>query len=77
MRKHFGRNSDLLSPSSPVILRWDNGKGLALHVDSINDDYLITYDDSVASSLDGAITLYPYGLVRRQGTPSMSGLYFA
>ncbi len=69
-------NSDLLSPSSPVSLRWDNGKGLIFtRKISINDDYLITYDDSVASSLDGAITMYPYGLVRRQGTPSMSGLY--
>ncbi len=69
-------NSDLLSPSSPVSLRWDNGKGLIFtRKISINNDYLITFDDSVASSLDGAITMYPYGLVRRQGTPSMSGLY--
>ena len=72
----WASNSDLLSPSSPVNLRWDNGKGLIFtRKISINDDYLITFDDSVASSLDGAITLYPYGLVRRQGTPSMSGLY--
>jgi YidC/Oxa1 family membrane protein insertase len=69
-------NSDILSPSSPVNLRWDNGKGLIFtRKISINDDYLITYDDSVASSLDSAITMYPYGLVRRQDTPSMSGLY--
>ncbi|MDC0062939.1 membrane protein insertase YidC [Candidatus Puniceispirillum sp.] len=72
----WASNSDLLSPSSPVSLRWDNGKGLIFtRKISINNDYLITYDDSVASSLDGAITMYPYGLVRRQGTPSMSGLY--
>jgi YidC/Oxa1 family membrane protein insertase len=72
----WAANSDLLSPSSPVSLRWDNGKGLIFtRKISINDDYLITYDDSVTSSLDGAITMYPYGLVRRQGTPSMSGLY--
>lgn len=72
----WAASSDLLSPSSPVSLRWDNGKGLIFtRKISINDDYLITFDDSVASSLDGAITMYPYGLVRRQGTPSMSGLY--
>ncbi len=69
-------NSDLLSPSSPVSLRWDNGKGLIFtRKISINDDYLITYDDAVTSSLNSAITMYPYGLVRRQDTPSMSGLY--
>ena len=72
----WASSSDLLSPSSPVILRWDNGKGLVFtRKISINDDYLITYDDSVASGLDAPITMYPYGLVRRQGTPSMSGLY--
>ena len=72
----WSANSDLLSPSSPVSLRWDNGKGLIFtRKISINDDYLITYDDSVASGLDAPITMYPYGLVRRQGTPSMSGLY--
>jgi YidC/Oxa1 family membrane protein insertase len=72
----WASNSDLLSPSSPVSLRWDNGKGLIFtRKISINEDYLITFDDSVASNLDSAITMYPYGLVRRQGTPSMSGLY--
>ena len=67
---------DLLSPSSPLSLRWDNGMGLIFKRKiSINDDYLITYKDSVASNLDIAITMYPYGLVRRQGTPPTSGIY--
>ena len=67
---------DLLSPSSPVTLRWDNGQGLVFtRKVSINNDYLITYDDSVVSSLDTAITMYPFGLVRRQGTPPTSGIY--
>lgn len=66
----------LLSPSSPVTLRWDNGKGLTfVRKISINDDYLITYNDQVESRLDQAVTLFPYGLVRRQGTPATSGLY--
>jgi YidC/Oxa1 family membrane protein insertase len=67
---------DLLSPSSPVTLRWDNGKGLVFNRRiSINDDYLITYRDTVASSLGEAVTLYPYGLIRRHGTPQTNGLY--
>ena len=66
----------LLSPSSPVTLRWDNGKGLTfVRKISINDDYLITYNDQVESRLDQTVTLFPYGLVRRQGTPPSSGLY--
>ena len=72
----WAADRDLLSPSSPVTLRWNNGKGLVFtRKISINDDYLITYDDSVVSSLDTAITMYPFGLVRRQGTPPTSGIY--
>jgi YidC/Oxa1 family membrane protein insertase len=72
----WAADRDLLSPSSPVTLRWDNGKGLVFtRKISINNDYLITYDDSVASSLGTAITMYPFGLVRRQGTPPTSGIY--
>ncbi|MDB2390367.1 membrane protein insertase YidC [Alphaproteobacteria bacterium] len=69
-------NKDVLSPGAPVTLRWDNGKGLTfIRQISINDDYIITYDDSVQSTLGASITLYPYGLVRRHGTPSTSGIY--
>ena len=72
----WAADRDLLSPSSPVTLRWDNGRGLVFtRKISINDDYLITYDDSVVSSLNKAITMYPFGLVRRQGTPPTSGIY--
>ena len=54
----WAADRDLLSPSSPVTLRWDNGKGLVFtRKISINDDYLITYGDSVASSLGTAITI--------------------
>ena len=69
-------NKDVLSPGAPVTLRWDNGAGLTfIRQISINDDYIITYDDSVQSTLGNAITLYPYGLVRRHGTPPTSGIY--
>lgn len=69
-------DSDVLSPDTPVELRWDNGKGLTfIRQIAINDDYLITIDDRVESAVDGAITMYPYGLVRRHGTPATSGIY--
>jgi len=69
-------NSDILSPESPVILRWDNGQGLAFsRLISINDDYLITIKDSVASTADTAVQLSAYGLLRRTGTPKTDGLY--
>jgi len=72
----WSADRDILSPSSPVTLTWDNGMGLTFtRRISINDDYLIVFDDSVVSALAGDITLYPYGLVRRHGTPATTGMY--
>ena len=72
----WSANRHVLSPSTPVTLTWENGEGLTFRRQiSINDDYLFTFEDSVTSTLLGDITLYPYGLVRRHGTPDTTGLY--
>jgi YidC/Oxa1 family membrane protein insertase len=69
-------DSQTLVPGAPVSLSWDNGKGLTFRRTlSINEDYLITVDDSVESRLDVPVTLFPYGLVRRHGTPPTTGIY--
>jgi YidC/Oxa1 family membrane protein insertase len=57
-------------------LTWENGQGLTFTRQiSINDDYLFTFEDSVTSTLASDIKLYPYGLVRRHGTPATTGMY--
>ena len=72
----WSADRDVLSPATPVTLTWDNGQGLQFtRRISINDDYLFVFEDSVTSSLPGDITLYPYGLVRRHGTPATTGMY--
>ena len=72
----WSADRDVLSPAAPVTLTWDNGKGLRFtRRISINDDYLFVFEDSVTSTLPGDITLYPYGLVRRHGTPATTGMY--
>ena len=72
----WSADRDVLSPATPVTLTWDNGQGLQFtRRISINDDYLFVFEDSVTSSLPGDITLYPYGLVRRHGTPATTGIY--
>ena len=72
----WSADRDVLSPATPVTLTWDNGQGLQFtRRISINDDYLFVFEDSVTSSLTGDITLYPYGLVRRHGTPATTGMY--
>jgi YidC/Oxa1 family membrane protein insertase len=72
----WSADRDILSSATPVTLTWDNGQGLQFtRRISINDDYLFVFEDSVTSSLPGDITLYPYGLVRRHGTPATTGMY--
>ena len=65
-----------LTPKTPVKLSWDNGNGLTfLREITINDDYLIKIEDTISSSLNTPISLNPYGLVRRTGTPSTQGMW--
>ena len=72
----WSASSMVLAPNQPVTLTWDNGEGLTFRrLLTINEDYLITVDDSVESRLDAAVTLFPYGLVRRHGTPPTTGIY--
>ena len=59
----------------PVTLTYDNGDGLVFtRRFAINEDYLITVTDSVASSRTEPATLSPYSLLRLN-TPDTLGLY--
>jgi len=63
-----------LSVDHPVTLVYDNGEGLAFRRSiSVDDKYLFTIKDSVANSGAAAVTLYPYALISRHGTPPTSG----
>ncbi|MBO0751796.1 MAG: membrane protein insertase YidC [Bradyrhizobiaceae bacterium] len=67
--------SGSLTPDRPVTLRYDNGEGLEFRrTISIDDKYLFTVRDEVANSGSAAVTLQPYALVSRHGTPPTSGL---
>ncbi|MGC6412958.1 MAG: membrane protein insertase YidC [Candidatus Puniceispirillaceae bacterium] len=72
----WSASHSVLSPDQPVTLSWSNGTGLAFErIITVNDDYLITITDKVRSDLDTQISLNPYGLVRRHGTPQTLGMY--
>jgi YidC/Oxa1 family membrane protein insertase len=65
-----------LSPGNPVTLTWDNGGGLAFtRTISIDENYMFTIDDAVKNSGAAAVSLTPYGLISRSGTPPVSGYY--
>ncbi|MFN3228612.1 MAG: membrane protein insertase YidC [Asticcacaulis sp.] len=67
-------SGDILKPGAPLVLTYDNGKGLSFTREiSVDDKYLFTIKDTVTNRSAGAITLAPYGSVQRQGVPKDLG----
>jgi YidC/Oxa1 family membrane protein insertase len=65
-----------LTPTSPVVLRYDNGEGLTFRrTISVDDRYLFTIKDEVTNTGSAPVTLYPFALISRHGTPPVSGYY--
>jgi YidC/Oxa1 family membrane protein insertase len=60
----------------PVTLTWDNGEGLAFRrTIAVDEKYLFTVQDEVANRGTSPVTLFPYALISRHGTPETLGYY--
>ncbi|MEM7121151.1 MAG: membrane protein insertase YidC [Pseudomonadota bacterium] len=65
-----------LTPGSPLNLTWDNGEGLVFQrAISVDENYMFTVTQSVTNNSGSQVTLFPYGLVNRYGTPETLGFY--
>jgi YidC/Oxa1 family membrane protein insertase len=68
--------SGVLTPSTPVTLKYDNGEGLTFRrTVAVDDHYLFTIKDEVTNTGSAPVTLYPFALISRHGTPAVSGYY--
>jgi len=68
--------SGSLAPNHPVTLKYENGDGLTFHrTIAIDDRYLFTIKDEVTNVGNAPVTLYPFALISRHGTPKTSGYY--
>jgi YidC/Oxa1 family membrane protein insertase len=68
--------SGALTPTSPVVLKYDNGEGLTFRrTIAVDDRYLFTIKDEVSNVGNAPVTLYPFALISRHGTPQVSGYY--
>jgi YidC/Oxa1 family membrane protein insertase len=68
--------SGSLTPSTPVTLKYDNGDGLTFRrTIAIDDRYLFTIKDDVSNVGNAPVTLYPFALISRHGTPQVAGYY--
>ncbi len=62
--------NDILTPSSPVSLVWDNGNGVTfMRKISVDEKYMFTVEQGIENSSGSEISLRPYGLLRRHGEP--------
>jgi YidC/Oxa1 family membrane protein insertase len=65
-----------LTPTSPVTLTWDNGAGLVFtRTIAVDKNYMFTVRDTVKNTGNAPVTLSPYALISRSGTPPVSGYY--
>jgi YidC/Oxa1 family membrane protein insertase len=65
-----------LSVGKPVTLAYDNGEGLTFRRTlSVDDKYLFTARDEVTNKTEAAVSLFPYALISRHGTPKTEGFY--
>jgi len=70
------QGSGALSVGRPVTLVYDNSEGLQFRrTIAVDDKYLFTIKDEVANKGAAPVTLYPYALVARHGTPQTLGYY--
>src|SRR5258707_3803107 len=68
--------SGSLTPNSPVTLKYDSGDGLTFRrTIAIDDRYLFTVKDDVTNVGNAPVTLYPFALISRHGTPQVAGYY--
>jgi YidC/Oxa1 family membrane protein insertase len=68
--------SGTLGIGHPVTLTYDNGAGLIFRrTIAVDDRYLFTLKDQVANKGSDPVTLFPYALISRHGTPKVQGYY--
>ena len=69
-------SSGALRIDHPVALTYDNGEGLEFRrTIAIDDKYLFTIKDEVANKSEKPVSLFPFALISRHGTPKTLGYY--
>jgi YidC/Oxa1 family membrane protein insertase len=61
-------SGDVLTPSNPVTLKWENSKGLVFRrTVSVDSNYMFSITQSVENNSAGDFSLAPYGLIAQKG----------
>jgi YidC/Oxa1 family membrane protein insertase len=69
-------DGEAIRPDRPVTLTWDNSEGLRfVRTVAVDEHYMFTVTQRVENTGDEAVSLHPYGLISRWGTPDTLGFY--
>src|SRR5690606_37046297 len=69
-------SADAVRPDRPGTRTWDNGENLRVtRTIAIDDNLMCTITQRVENTGDEPVTLYPYGLISRWGTPKTLGFF--
>ena len=69
-------SASALAPGKPVTLTWNNGAGLTFtRMISVDDNFMFTVTQQVRNNGTAPVTLVPYALINRTGTPKTTGFY--
>ncbi|MEZ5681556.1 MAG: membrane protein insertase YidC [Erythrobacter sp.] len=67
-----------LTKETPVTLTWDNGEGLTYAIRySIDDNYMLTAEQSVSNNGTNPVVVQPFGLVNRTSKTASQDLWIA
>jgi YidC/Oxa1 family membrane protein insertase len=67
---------DQLAPGHAVTLTWDNGQGLKFERRfELDENFMFKVTQRVENTSGQTVTLFPYGLVARYGTPHLLNIY--
>jgi len=69
-------DASVLRPDRSVTLSWDNDQGLRfIQRVAIDENYMFSVTQAVENKGNASVTLVPYGLLSRTGTPKTLGYY--
>jgi YidC/Oxa1 family membrane protein insertase len=65
-----------LTPATPLVMTWDNGKGLRFtRTISIDDKFMFTVSDAVQNSGAAEVRLAQRGVIARHGLPALTNIF--
>ncbi len=69
-------NGDVLTETTPVTLKWENGNGLTFRrTITVDADYMFNIEQSVENTTNTDVQIAPYGIIARHGEPETIGFY--